>query len=142
MKLLLVSFSHIIKHLCGMGHGLLQQNQCDGPTNDVDINGLHYYYYQYYYEMTLLGQTRDDLLSNLFAGNARNKGKERQKQIPTAHVMYQTMFNLSWPVQGPNHFLYISFFHTPSSLPQTQHAYAFFWHTSQNLPQPFLISSV
>jgi len=23
MKLLLVSFSHIIKHLCGMGHGLL-----------------------------------------------------------------------------------------------------------------------
>jgi len=45
-----------------------------GPTNDVDITGLHYYY-----KMALLGQTRDGLLSNLFAGNARNKGKERQK---------------------------------------------------------------
>jgi len=45
-----------------------------GPTNDGVI-----YMFHYYKKIAFIGQTRAELLSNLFAGNARNKGKEKQK---------------------------------------------------------------
>lgn len=76
-----------------------------GPTNDVDIYKFHYDELK---NIAFIGQTRVDLLSNLFAGNVRNKGKRKGK-VDSHTTCYEVLFclGLYW---GPNPFLILEYY--------------------------------